>query len=367
MASLNPSNVDFLNAGNSCNLNCSQCYFKEKGPACARNMEEDIKVIEGLAKKFSQSSLFIYPMEIATSMDLAPLLKEVNQKTVLSNGIALTGENIDSLFQAGITRIKITLFANAYENKLFNHTSEAQYEAIEKNIARCVEKGLAVTVNNVLSKATMNSVHDLVRKCVALSVDRVEFIRLKPTGNARALRKKDYWMDEADMMKIISSIEKCKLIYGRKIHLGFNISFGVDFYGKTLSQAQAKVGKSKSGNFWTKSDYLCPAIGRNYFGISLRTGNIYGCFFAMDEEVFRLGHMNLESGKIQILKKDFLDPAELSYKLSGNCHKDCCIYQSVCLGGCRSTAYLFAKENSADPLFAGMDICVTDIKSKMKF
>ena len=38
------------------------------------------------------------------------------------------------------------------------------------------------------------------------------------------------------------------------------------------------------------------------------------------------------------------------------------------LGGCRSTACVFAKvRGEKDPLFAGQDMCVTKIKEKIAF
>jgi len=142
------------------------------------------------------------------------------------------------------------------------------------------------------------------------------------------------------------------------------MSFGPDFYKKDISQALQKIAKAK--NQWTKSNYLCPSIDGNYVGISLRTGLVYSCFFAMDQKEFIRGKINLSDGEITENGNYKLSSLELPDKLRGNCHQDNCEYQKICLGGCRSTACIFAKlRGESSPLFSGMDICITNMKKRM--
>ena len=359
-----PTNVDLLNIGNNCNLNCIHCYFQEINDQRRRSVVKDISLAKKLKNQFPFSCFFIYPMDISTSKELVPLLLEYQQKSVLSNGIELDDIFIAELLGNGVNEIIITLFSSYEEHSYFNRITADQYKKIKSNIELCGKHGLSVVVNNVLSKITKKSIGSLINRCNDLGVSKIEFIRLKPTGNARRIDKRLFLFEE-DMFDIIDTIESCKSIFPN-IHLRFNMSFGLDFYKKDLNQAKQKI--LRGANEWIKSPYLCPAIGGNYFGISMRTGNIYSCFFAMDYEEFLMGKIDLESGRIIRLDDYFLDPTILEEKLNGNCHSDNCQYKKLCLGGCRSTAFIFSKmKDEDDPLYAGMDICITKIKGKMGF
>lgn len=356
-----PSNVDLLNIGNNCNLNCQQCYYKEE-QILETSLEQELFLAGKLIKTFSNSSIFIYPKEITTSMDIVHLLPRVNQKSVLSNGIMLSEEIIDHIINNGVKEIKVTFFASYQEHSFFNRIDNEQYKKIIKNLELCKHRGLAVTVNTILSKVTNFSINELAQKCYDLGVDRIEFLRLKPVGNATSINR-DVMIGEKDMLNIVHTVETCKRKYPG-LYFRYNLSCGPDFYGKTFEQAAKKI--SKASEEWTKSKYLCPSIDGNYLGISLKTGNIYSCFFAMGHKEFMIGKIDLKSGDIIYLRDYILDSKLLSNQLSGNCHIDNCKYQKICLGGCRSTAFLFAKtRGESNPMFAGMDLCVTKCKEKL--
>ncbi len=331
----NVVHLDFLNIGSSCNLNCRQCYFQEEGNLSKRTLQNDEENVQWLSREFENAGYFMYPMEITTSMNIVPIMSNVaRQKVVLSNGILLNEQYIQTLIAGGVERIKITLFANYEEHNFFNRITREQYNMIMHNIKLCKRAGLTVIVNTILSKVTKNSIDALAKKCSLLEVDRLELIRLKPIGNAKSMR--DIWLDLHDAKEIVKTVEQCKLIYPN-LYFSYNLSFGPDFYGKTIAEAKEKM--QRRAEKWNNPKYLCPAIDGQYVGVSLRSGNVYGCFFAMDEEVFRLGTVDFENKKISNLNS-VLDSKELSKKLRDDCHKDNCKYHSICLGGCRSTAYI---------------------------
>lgn len=202
-----------------------------------------------------------------------------------------------------------------------------------------------------------------LKKGSDLGVDKIEFIRLKPVGNAKKMDQK-FLLDVSDMPKIIENVEICKQKFP-ETYYRFNYSFGPNFYGKSIAEAALKV--KKGGSEWTKAKFLCPAIDGNYLGISFRSGKIYSCFFAMDQEDFAIGRMS-DAGERLKVNQTPLSSKMLKKKLRGNCHKDNCEYQSICMGGCRSIAYIFAKlRGETDPLFAGMDICITKAKEAFGF
>ena len=354
-----PSNIDILNIGNPCNQNCQQCYYVErKTIPLDLNQKELVKKI---VADYPQSSIFVYPKEIANNQQLFPLIRLVGQKTVLSNGLLLNDKILKSLKEVGVGEIKITLFATAKEQKFFNGNDAKQYKQIIAAIKKCKKYGFRVTINNVLSKTNINSIGLLCRKCHNLKVDKIEFIRLKPIGNGRALQK--ILLSQKDVESIIIQVEKNKKSYP-DLYLSFNLSFGPNFYGKSVDDALIKIKKSSAS--WTKSSSLCPAIGGNYWGVSAKTGKVYWCFFAMNEKISESGYYNTLKNKIIITNPPDLRPETLIKKLTGNCSNKKCIYTKVCLGGCRSTAYLFAKANGKrNPLYAGMDICLTKCYQKL--
>jgi radical SAM protein with 4Fe4S-binding SPASM domain len=352
-----PSNIDFLNVGNQCNQRCRQCFYNENGEISNLTLEQEIELIGKVAKNFPDSAIFVYPKEITTSLDIIPTLAKNRQTSTLSNGRDLDDIVIAKLRNFGIEEIGITLFANAEQQLYFNGNSREEYLRIKDAIQRAISQGLKVTVNTVLAKATMGSIEELCLECSKLGVLKIRFYRLMPIGNAKDMGSEQFLV-ESDMDSIIGSVESMKKKFPT-LYLSFAINFGPNFYGKSIEEARKKVQKSNQS--WTKSPYLCPSIGQNYFGISLKSGSIYWCFFLISEPgISRIGYIDPKTSKITIDSPVDLSPETLRTKLNGNCSSKNCDYQALCLGGCRAAAYLFAKRNGVlDPLYAGMDICLT--------
>jgi radical SAM protein with 4Fe4S-binding SPASM domain len=316
-----------------------------------------MELIEKVLYNNPESSIFIYPKEITTSRYLLPLMKKCGQKKVLSNGREIDNSFIREMKEYGIEEIEITLFATPEQQFDFNRNTPEQYEKIKQSIIECAKNGIEVTVNNILDKTTMSSIGSLCEQCYELGVKKIEFLRLRPVGNAITIDRSRL-LEEKDMDMIIPSVEAMKLKYP-DLYLSFDIGFGPNFYGKTLEEAKEKVRKAKQS--WVKSAYLCPAINQQYWGISPKSGNVYWCFFLISEpEIARIGYVNIENGRVTIDSPIDLSKETLMKKLKGNCSSENCEYQELCLGGCRSSAYIFAKlKGDPDPLYAGMDICLT--------
>ncbi|MFH1630712.1 MAG: radical SAM protein [Candidatus Aenigmatarchaeota archaeon] len=351
----NPSNIDFLNVGNPCSMGCDHCFYVEPAPIDVSISENEDELIKGISDKFQNSSFFIYPKEITTSQYLLQTISRFNQKSVLSNGLNITDSFVGRLKNAGVEEVKITLYSNPEEQTYFNNNTEAEYRRIKDSIRRVKNGGLKATVNNVLDKKTARSIEPLCDSCYELGVQKISFLRFIP----RTSRDMERSLVEDDMNIIIPSSENMKKQYENELYLSFNINFGPNFYGKSLEEARKKIEKSKQ--FWTKSPYLCPAINQDYYGISMKSGNIYWCFFLIsDPDISKIGNITPD-GDVNI-DKNVVDLGEntLREKLSGNCTSENCQYQDLCLGGCRSSAYTFAKlKGMPDPLYAGMDICLT--------
>jgi len=352
-----PTNIDILNVGDECNQNCRQCYYKSEDNLTGISLTGEIEFIEKVLYNYPESSIFSYPKESTTSRDLLPIMKKCGQKKVLSNGKEIDDGFIRELKKYGIEEIGITLFANLEQQYDFNRNTIRGYLKIKQNIRKCAENDLKVTVNNILDKTTIYSINSLCEQCYELGVKKIAFIRLRPVGNAKYMDRSRL-LEEKDMDIIIPSVEAMKLKYP-DLYISLDISFGPNFYRKTLEEAKEKVRRSKQS--WVKSTYLCPAINQDYWGISPKSGKVYSCFFIISEsEIARIGNVDVKNGRVTIDSPIDLSEETLKKELRGNCSSENCKYQPVCLGGCRSTAYIFARLNGdPDPINAGMDICST--------
>lgn len=356
------ANVDLLDVGNGCNLNCKQCFYVSPSNCPSLSIEEQLRRARAIIVKFHKSSFYLYPKEICTSLFLLNAIQTAGQRSVLSNGILLSDGIIEELAAHGIEEVKITLYSSYEEQRFFYPITREQYQQVVKNVAKCVKKGLRVVVNSTLSKITKGSLHSLTNLCLCLGVERIEFLRLMPLGRAKGLDK-TVFLDENDMIEIVAIIEECKLRHATP-RFRYYLNCGPDFYKKTPEEIRRKIAKGRNiGN--ANHFYLCPAINRDYLCVSLSTGKISGCLFAKSESAFDQGSMNFATGQIKLMPP-VLKSTILSRRLRGNCHADNCQYHNQCLGGCRGTAFAVAKfVNEKSPLYAGMDICVTKCKEKL--
>lgn len=352
----NPTNIDFLDVGNNCNFSCDKCYYGANKPSTKIDSTLEDEIIKKISSKYPQSKLFIYPPEITTSRYLLENIKEVGQKIVLTNGLGLNLEMVRLFSQAGIEFPKVTLFANPKEQEKWQGINKEQYLKIRKNIELAAREGLKVVVNSVLWKDNISSIESLVKQCYDLGVDRIKLIRFMEEENS------DEFIKDEDMNEVIERVEKAKLIPSPRIQFSYAFA-GPNFFGKSVEEVKRKL-LPKEGE-WVKSPYLCPAIGQNYWGVSLRKREVSWCYFLKDKPIGKIGILD-NKGNIKINRNIDLQPETLERELKGKCSEDQCEYQKVCLGGCRRTAYLFANmQNKKDPLYSGMDTCLTKVYKRV--
>ncbi|SRR6056297_970000 len=357
-------NIDLLFFGRNCNLNCNHCYCQEgSGSIKKTDIKKDIEIARKVQQKNPDSKVYLYPKEIATSIEASELFREFGQKQILTNGVVLSDRIVQALKESGIERVKTTLFGDYESHALLYNITFQQYLKIIENIDRYVKEGFRVVVNTVITRSNITSIKRLIKICCDLGVSEISFLRLRPTGNARSMDQNEF-LRKKDIIKTVELIETIKQ-NKPPMYLSYNMSFGPDFFGKSSRQAQEKTSKNKLG--WKgEKKYICPIIDMNYLGVSMRSGDVFGCLFAMEENDFKLGKLDFTSGKITLFEKDFMNSGILSANLRGNCQKDACPYHDVCMGGCRSLAYVIAKEKGEkNPIYAGMDYCITKIKEEI--
>jgi len=346
-----PTNIDFIDIGNPCNRKCSSCFKSRVGGAPDR--EEELDLVQKIKIKNKNSNFFLYPNEATTSPYLFSMMVENGQKYTLTNGLLLDERMVNWMLVAGLQEVKVTYFANVGEQIEWQGISAKQYRLIGKNIENAVKNGLKVSVNNVLWKSNVGSICDLTKKCFDLGVSRIQLIRF------RGFEPDERYLSDSDMDNVVGEVEKAKQLFPNNPRVQFSYTFaGPNFYGKSFEEVKGKVSPKE----WINSPYLCPAIGQNYWGISLKNSSVYWCPFIAGDKDAEIGKLDKKTGEVNISTNIDLRPETLRKKLGGKCSEDSCEYQSLCLGGCRSTAYIFANmRGEKDPLYAGIDICLTDV------
>src|SRR5207245_232455 len=151
-------NIDILSY-RPCDQGCRQCSYveTETDEAHSQGSNAEIDFIRLLRSTYPDSVFFLYPRDIVTAAPLLPVMPEVGQSETLTNGNRLDVDLVERMRASGLKEIQITMFGTAAEQQLYNGNSPEEYERIKANIRLCVERGLRVQVNNVLSRETIGS------------------------------------------------------------------------------------------------------------------------------------------------------------------------------------------------------------------
>lgn len=360
IAATSARNIDVMSY-RPCDQACRQCSYVESevDPDRPHGSNAEIDFIRLLRSNYPDSVFFLYPRDIVTATPLLPVMQEIGQSETLTNGNRLDVTLVERLRANGLKEIQITLFGTAAEQQLYNRNSVEEYERIKENIHSCVEHGLRVQVNNVLSRKTMGSMELLGDECVRLGVYRLRFIRLQPIGDAVKEFTPDVYLTQADLEEvIIPTFERLKRKFGPRLYLCFAVNFGPNFHGKSLEEAREKLRKRSPQS--SPSGTFCPAIDGQYWNVSTQSGNVHWCFHNIAEASTRIGNVDWETGRVNIDRPVDLSRDTLRRKLRGICSAEACPYQEVCLGGCRSAAISFATDFPlGERFYAGMDMCLT--------
>lgn len=354
-------NIDFLNLGRECNQNCRQCYAVEQGPFVKRTSQEQIKLVEKIMGGNPESKFFVYPKETTNNPEFIELISRANQKYIISNGQVISSrpEFLDQLIANNINQLKITLFADQAEQSFWNGNNEEQYENIKKALQIASQRGMKTEIFNIVTPQNLERVPQLFELSRSLGVSKINFIRILPVGNGKNLDAK-YFLTEPAFEELVKMTESFKT--RENPHFTLFPYFGPDFY----SQSVWKFLEQGNSGSWVKGKTICPTINNRYAGLSLKTDNIYWCFLLMSDLQAKIGE--LQEDKLVINSQPDFSRPTLREKLRGLCSKDNCEYQELCLGGCRSYAYVFAKlRGEAEPEYAGMDLCRTQTKKRLGY
>jgi len=154
-----------------CNLRCKGCsYGREFMPKEQFSLEKVKELLDSI-KKMNIQYVWFYGGEpsMINSSDLIEMIRYATElgltSTLGSNGVMLTPDLIEKLYDAGLRRIAMGFYGaeEAYDHYV---DREGVFEELEKNISFIVKEypHISITLGWLLMKSTCNlkSVHDLI-------------------------------------------------------------------------------------------------------------------------------------------------------------------------------------------------------------
>jgi|GEM_PF-1829508 len=349
-----------------CNQSCTTCFFNEAGgPGTVRLNKESFEELRSMARALGQTDLSIlslYPKEITTALSVLLVMSEQGITRTLTNGKLLDKEGvIEALKEAGIQKLVITVPGGKNAYAMYTNNNPDEYDGLISNIDLAVRNKFDVSIFMPMFAQNIDEVEDTVTRLSAIGIKQVQFLRVRPFGNAFTLPK-EYFLTNDGTIRFLENLNKTRKLVGDQMSLTLSGgSFGPNFFGTSTYQQLAGINTKRPN---ANSKYFCPMIDRQFVGISLGTKKAYSCFIGTSFEESCVGYY--KDGSITYTKPP-LSGESLQKNLRGICANDSCQYQPLCLGGCRMNAFALAKrDGEQDPLFAGQDICLTNILENLK-
>lgn len=352
--------VDLL-INSKCSERCSHCFFTEAEEGFISTTPELVEDLRRQIQFFDadSSNVTIYPREATLAMNLLPVFEEQSMDRVLTNGVLLSKRGvIDKLKSFGIEKLAISLHGSKEDHTLITQAPSDFYDLTLKGIEMAIAAGMDVSTFTAVSKYNLGSLEQVFAYANRVGIRETKLLRLIPVGNAQNLPDEAF-IDEADLRTMLLTVEAARRQYPNLRISLLGTSFGPNFYSRGMYRYL--VGES---DVWPNSTYACPWINQQYIGISVGSGKVYPCFEAVSFSETQIGAVDID-GRANVDNPN-LTPQSLKENLRDKCAEDDCQYQALCLGGCRITAFSFAKRRGEeDPLYAGQDICLTRTLDKL--
>lgn len=353
-------NIDLL-VPNPCNHTCNHCFYIEPGEkpfiSPSPKLNEELEaLIQHFEKDKKNTNIVFYPREITTATQLLPVYKRLDIDRVLTTASLVTPTVVSKFKETGIKRVSVSLHGNESQHKSLTGISSTEYEKTINGINLLITSGLAVSLFTTVFSENFKHISEFINYVDKIGVNDVKFTRLTSQGRGKKLDENKY-LNRGNVLEFLTTLNETRLKFPDiKMDL-FGMNFGPNFYSKSYFQYLA----GQSGT-WPNTKYLCPWIDQQYFGISLRSHDIYPCYHLLSFPELKIGKVEIEGKRVSLnIDEPSLTALNLRKNLRGICSSDC-QYQEFCLGGCRGRAFSDAvRKSEGNPLYAGQDVCVTQI------
>ncbi|NHI94842.1 MAG: radical SAM protein [Candidatus Lokiarchaeota archaeon] len=347
-----------------CNLNCTHCYLPKNNNHKELTYAESCKIIDEL-QQAKNMIIGFSGGEPLLRKDIFDLIKYVSDKqmsvALATNGLLIDENVAKKLKDSGLGYVQISIDGLEETHDIIR--GEGTFQRALSAIKNCLDAGLYVSMDVVITKLNVNQIHDLISLAKGLKVQKFEILDFVPSENA-CMR--------ADMALTPLQMER----FGKIVCDIWN-DLMTDSYPLTLSYKNPIFSRILAQRFpnvqimpFFKGIYPKDALKFFNFSKRLSTGvfeeqHPFSPFITGCEAGFYTIHVKSDGNvtpcplnpdvigdaiRTNIHKIWLHSPILNKYrklKFDGNCGK--CTYRSIC-GGCRAKCYVL-KDNhfTSDP------------------
>lgn len=321
-----------LHLTNRCTLRCRGCCFDSGVKPLAELTTEKVASVLKEAAGIGCSELHLTGGEPLMRTDVEDIIvyaKGLGMEVRLqTNGTLLSDQRADALIRAGLHRVMISLDSASPE---VNDALRGQgaYSAASRAITLCMEKGLQVRVNAVLSHLTLGGFPTLVAACAHLGVSKVSGFYYSPIGRGR--RNGIMWIPPRQYIVGYRELEE-SVSQMRNGHIPAEMDVVIERAYATWDEA----GGLDTAGFTGCGGGCSHAARRRDYMIVRSDGNVYPCIL-MSEWDESLGNVHC-----QALHEIWMDDEAWKMLDRGAALRTCgdCVHRQVCQGGCAGYARL---------------------------
>lgn len=231
----------------NCNVNCKHCYVSYTGN---RNAKETLELVKKLKNKYE---IFFNGTEILLDLDYLKCLKEVNQYSIMSNGILLANKEVrDKLRENGIKRIGIS-----YHMEIHDEISIIKESFIIKLINTLVDEGFEVKLMTTITSKNYKNIIEYCKIAKKLRVHTIKFTNFLHLGNGNEMDE-NLILNKEQLNEFFDLLKEARSIFSKHdLNIARCGTFGMDNTHKC--------------------NFSCPAINNQ---VTITPDNkVYPCFF----------------------------------------------------------------------------------------
>jgi len=348
-----------------CNLNCSHCYLHKNTGNGELTFEEACKFIDQLHEAKTLIVAFSGGEPLLRE-DIFDLMKYITDKqmrvAMATNGISITKHVAQMLKESGAGYIQISI--DGLEELHDDIRGKGNFQKALEGIKNCLDIGLYVSMDVVITKRNVNQIHELVSLAKELRVQKLELLDFVPSEKARNLER--YALLPLQIEKFGLTLINIweKLI---KEDYPLTLSYKNPIFNRILAQRNPNTllmpifkatYPKKAIQFFNFSNRLAKGVfnEQNPFSpfITGCESGIYIIHVKPNGEVTPcplnpkvIGNVKKQDIKQIWLLSPVLNKYRNVKRFKDNCGK--CVYNNIC-GGCRAKVYLYKNSyTGSDP------------------
>ena len=348
-----------------CNLNCTHCYIPKNNEKNELTYEEACKFIDQLHAANNLIVAFSGGEPLLRE-DIFDLMKYITEKhmrvAMASSGILITKHVAQMLKESGAGYIQISI--DGLEELHDKIRGKGNFQKALNGIKNCLEVGLYVSMDVVITKRNVNQIHEIVSLAKELGVQKLELLDFVPSEKARnlehfaltPLRIEQFGLILCEIWEKLMqedyplTLSYKKPIFNRILSQRFPNTLKMPFFKATYPKKAIQFfnfSNRLAKGVFNEQNPFSPFITGCESGIYIihvkPNGDVTPC--PLNPKV--IGNVKKQDIKQIWLHSPVLNKYRKVKNFKDNCGK--CLYRNIC-GGCRAKVYLFKNNyTGSDP------------------